>query len=263
MVLTNGAGSTNTNRISANAYGGLVATTNGMSFTNNLSNNTLALLWNASLPSSWPWQAVLRLRIPGTLTNGLTGPFLGAFRAQAPFSTNFYDRYAEAFLDASALGKIPGAAFLGTNTSGETNLITVGTNEIAVRLIFDTNGSSITMAVNTNPNTDWAAFTGVLTNTDLGNAWNLTNAAAAFRLWAGFSASNQTVTPRQALLRSFALIPGEVVFSATNLPGWAAIDPELGTIYGTPNQAGTNNVVITVSNVTGRSQGTYRLIVRP
>ena len=263
IIVTNGAGVTNTNRISANNNGTLLATTNGMTLTNNASNNTLALLWSAELPSSWPWQATLRMKVPGNLTRGLAGPFLGVFRAQTPLGTNFYDRYAEAFLDASVAGKIPGASFMNTNAGGTTSLATVGTNEIAVRITYETNGSQLVMALNTNPNGVWTNFTSVLTNSNLGSSWNLTNAGSAFRLWAGFSASNQPTSSGQALYRKFALLPGGVAFSASNLPAWASIDPVMGTIYGTPTLVGTNAVVITVSNTSGTSQGAYRLIVLP
>lgn len=266
MVVTNGAGSTNTNRISANNNGTLLATSNGMTLTNNASNNTLALLWNSEIPSSWPWQATLRLRVAGLSNsiNGVAGPFLNVFRAQSPFGTNYLDRYAEVYLDSFlSTGNNPGAAWVGTNSSSSIGLPTVGTNEIAVRISYETNGSRLVMAVNTNPNGAWTNFTSVLTNSNLGSTWSLTNAASAFRVWAGFSTSNQPVSSGQALYRNFALLPGGVTFSASNLPAWASIDPTMGTIYGTPTGPGTNAVVITVSNISGTTQGTYRLIVLP
>ncbi|NDA94485.1 MAG: hypothetical protein EBX90_14635, partial [Betaproteobacteria bacterium] len=76
-----------------------------------------SLLWKSNLPVSWPWQAIVRLRIPGTLTNGLASPFLGIFPAQNSYSTNFYDLYAEGSLLSSASGVLPGAVYAGSLTS--------------------------------------------------------------------------------------------------------------------------------------------------
>ena len=256
-----------TNRISANVNGAILATTNGLTFTNNSNANSLALLWRNALPSSWPWVAVLRMQIPGPMVLGQTEPFLGLFRAQAMPEENFYDLYAEAFLSSRLSGKRPGAAFLDEVAYADASLEPVGTNEIAVSMSYDTNGPTLVMAINTNPASSFSSYQPILTNVGMANGWTPTNGAAAYRIWAGFYASNSRVSLGQAFLRGFALLPGELTFTASNLPAWATLDSVRGTIAGIPTSLGTNSVtntiVITVSNASGTSQGTYRLIVRP
>jgi hypothetical protein len=265
IVVSNGSGGVVTNGISSNANGRILATTQGLTFTNSSATNTLALLWGSALPSAWPWQATLRLRVPATnLTNGLASPFLGMFRAQTPFSTNYYDQITEAYLDSFFNVVQPEAFYTNSSVSwGNLSLGEVGTNEIAVRLSYDTNGGNVVMAINTNP-VAWTNFSNVLTNTNLNSVWSLTNGTLAFRVWAGFSASGQAVTNGQVVARAFALIPGGVGFAASNLPLGLAIDSNNGTVYGTPSTSGTfTNVVITVTNASGTNSKTSTIIIVP
>jgi hypothetical protein len=260
---------TSTVILSSNASGAIRATPNGLTFINSTHStnyNELHLLWRSNLPSSWPWQAFLRLRIPGSLTNsnGYAYPVLEAFRARAPsFPTNYLDEYAEGgLLAASTNGVIPWSSFVSPNaTNGASNLAAVGTNEVAIRFRFETNGQTLVIAANTNPSTN--VFVGLTTNTNLTVDWSLSNAASAFRLGVGSSFSNQVASSNQILLQSFAVFPQGVGFFASNLPAGLSCDPDSGTIYGTPVAASSQMVYLYATNAQGTNLTGFRLRVVP
>jgi len=256
---------TSTVVLSSNSNGLIRATTNGLTFTNNLSYNELYLLWRSNLPSSWPWQAFLRLRIPGSLTNaeGFAYPALGAMRARTVYPTNYLDEYADGALNAEASEVFPVSTFVSpaTNNVGSTD-DPVGTNEVAIRFRFETNnGQALVIAANTNLATN--VFVGLTTNTNLAVDWSLTNAAAAFRLGVGGVFSNQAVLSNQILVRSFVVLPQGVGFSASNLPAGLACDPETGTIYGTPTNAFSGLIYLYATNAQGTNFTGFRLRVVP
>ena len=256
---------TSTVVLASNSNGVIRPTTNGLTFTNNASYNELYLLWRSNLPSSWPWQAFLRLRIPGSLTHadGYAYPVLGAIRARTAYPTNYLDDYADGGLLAeSTNGVFPTSFFYSPNATNSSFLDTVGTNEVAIRFRFDTNGQILTIAANTNLATN--VHVGLTTNTNLAVDWSLSNAASAFRLALGGSFSNQAVASNQILLRSFAVLPQGVGFyTSTNLPGGLVCDPETGTIYGTPTNAFSGLIYLYATNAQGTNFTGFRLRVIP
>lgn len=251
--------------LSSNSNGGIRPTTNGLTFTNRTNANELYLLWRSNLPSSWPWQALLRLRIPGNLTNSnaYAYPVLGVIRARLPsFPTNFPgDDYADGGLYADTNGVFPTATFYSPSTNAIDFLDSLGTNEMAVRFRFDTNNQTLVIAANTNLATN--VFVGLITNTNLAVDWSLTNAAAAFQLALGSSFSNQAVSSNQILLRSFAVLPRGVGFYASNLPSGLNCDPETGTIYGTPTNTFSGLIYLYATNSQGTNFTGFRLQVIP
>lgn len=257
---------TSTVVLSSNSNGLIRATTNGITFTNNANYNELYLLWRSNLPSSWPWQAFLRLRIPGSLTNadGYAYPILGAIRARSPsYPTNFNDDYANGGLLAdSNNGVFPVSYFYSASTTNAESLDPVGTQEVAIRFRFETNnGQALVIAANTNLATN--VFVGLTTNTNLAVDWSLTNAAAAFRLGVGGGFSNQAVASGEILLRNFVVLPQGVGFSASNLPAGLACDPETGTIFGTPTNTFSGLIYLYATNAQGTNFTGFRLRVVP
>jgi hypothetical protein len=256
---------TSTVVLASNSNGVIRPTTNGLTFTNNASYNELYLFWRSNLPSSWPWQAFLRLRIPGSLTNadGYAYPVLGAIRARTAYPTNYLDDYADGGLLAeSTNGVFPTSYFYSPNATNSDFLDTVGTNEVAIRFRFDTNGQTLTIAANTNLATH--GYVGLTTNTNLAVDWSFSNAASAFRLALGGNFSNQAVASNQILLRSFAVLPQGVGFyTSTNLPGGLVCDPETGTIYGTPTNAFSGLIYLYATNAQGTNFTGFRLRVIP
>ena len=251
--------------LSSNSNGVIRPTTNGLTFTNNSSYNELYLLWRSNLPSSWPWQAFLRLRLPGSLTNadGYAYPALGAMRARTVYPTNYLDEYADGGLNAEASEVFPVSTFVSSATTNSGSTDVVGTNEVAVRFRFETNnGQALKIAVNTNLATN--VFVGLTTNTNLAVDWSLTNAASAFRLALGSSFSNQAVASNQILLRSFVVLPQGVGFyTSPNLPSELTCDPETGTIYGTPTNAFSGLIYLYAANAQGTNFTGFRLRVVP
>ena len=252
--------------LSSNSHGVIRATTNGLTFTNTANPNELYLLWKSNLPSSWPWQAFLRLRIPGSITNtnGYLYPVLGAIRARASYPTNYLEDYADGGLLAETTnGVLPWSYYFSGNTTNQpaSVLEAVGTNEVVVRFGFHTNGQILAIAVNTNPVTN--AFVGLTTNTNLSADWSLTNPAAAFRLAIGSSFSNSSISSGQILLRGFSVLPQGVAFVASNLPAGLACDPESGLIHGTPVTPGTNTVSIRMAHPLGTNNTNFILRVAP
>jgi len=256
---------TSTVVLASNSNGVIRPTTNGLTFTNNANYNELYLFWRSNLPSSWPWQAFLRLRIPGSLTHadGYAYPVLGAIRARTAYPTNYLEDYADGGLLAdSTNGVFPTSYFFSSNATNSSFLDTVGTNEVAIRFRFDTNGQILTIAANTNLATN--VHVGLTTNTNLAVDWSLSNAASAFRLALGGSFSNQAVASNQILLRSFSVLPQGVGFyTSTNLPGGLVCDPETGTIYGTPTNAFSGLIYLYATNAQGTNFTGFRLRVIP
>lgn len=253
--------------LSTNGSGGILPTTNGLTFRNNTNYNELYLLWRSNLPSSWPWQAILRLRIPGNLTNsnGFAYPVLGAIRARSPsYPTNYLDEYADGGLYAeSTNGVTPWSLFYSPNSTNFPSgaLASVGTNEVAIRFSFETNTQTLVIAANTNLATN--VFVGLTTNTNLVSEWSLTNAAAAFQLALGSSFSNQAVSSGEILLRNFVVLPRGIGFYATNLPPELRCDPETGTIYGTPTNTFSGLIYLYATNSQGTNFTGFRLRVIP
>ena len=233
--------------LSSNSNGCVLASSNGLTFTNNTHANTNALLWVASLPSSTPWQALVQMRV--TNTNPLLVPFLGIFQAPANYATN----YAEGFLQASNT-VLAQASFGNTGgvTSGGVVTNSPGTNEVAMRLSFDATNQKVTIGVNTNLTTN--LVTNLLTSTNLRTSWGLNNPSADFRLWLGGDFSSRTVSPGEISLRNFALLPGGLAFSAVNLPPGLVCDPETGTLRGIPAVAPARyTTLLSVTNEQGSS----------
>lgn len=250
-----------TSSLASNSAGRLFPSPEGVTFTNNTNENTLALLWRAELPSSWPWQAILRMRISGTNTNGLVSTFLGAFRAQAAFPANFYETYGEGVLAADPNGVFPGGVYAETNEVTNNFLASVATNEVILRLAYDTNGEALQVFVNTNLATNLQTV--LLTRSNVGTSWGITNPISSFRLWIGGGFSNQVVTNGQARLQGFAVMPQGVAFAATGLPPGLTMDPHTGTIFGTPTQVGRFTAQLTATNSSGSGRAFLRFVVQP
>lgn len=250
--------------LASNRNGAIRPSLTGLTFQGSTNPNELYLLWNSSLPSSWPWQAVLRLRIPGSLTNSnsYAYPVLGAIRARSPsFPTNYLDEYADGGLSAVSAGVFPASTFASPTTSNLGTLDSIGTNEVAIRIRFETNSQALVISASTNLATN--TFVGLTTNTNLAADWSLTNAAAAFRLGVGGGFSNQAVAPGQILLRDFVVLPLGVGFYASNLPAGLRCDAETGTIYGTPTSSSSQLVYLYATNAQGTNFTGFRLRVIP
>lgn len=249
--------------LSSNSNGLIRPTTNGLTFINNANYNELYLIWKSNLPSSWPWHAFLRLRIPGNLTNGNAYPVLGVIRARTLYPINYLDDYADAGLYADTTnGVYPGSLFISSNATNNNFLDSVGTNEVAIRFRFETSGQTLVISANTNLASN--TYVGLTTNTNLAVDWSLTNAASAFQLFLGSVFSNQPVATNQILLRSFAVLPQGVGFyTSTNLPDGLACDPETGTIYGTPTNTFSGLIYLYATNAQGTNFTGFRLRVIP
>lgn len=244
--------------LSSNSNGAILASTNGFTFTNNSNSNSTGLLWISNLPSASPWQAFLRMRIAST--NPWAGPFLGLFRAP----TNYARQFVEGVLQAGTNGVLPGAWFGNTNTTNALFAGTgVGTNEVTLRMVFDTtNNRTLTVAASTNPTTN--TFTNLLVFSNLQNAWGLTNPIGDFRIWVGGDFSGRSVQRGDVLLRNFLVLPLGVTFSALNLPQGLFCDSNTGTIYGVPTVAPDyRRVILSAGNAQGTNSRTLDLYIDP
>ena len=263
---------TNTVVLSSNSGGRILATGRGLTFVNLTNENSLNLLWKSNLPSSYPWQALLRIQVPATtLTNGMVSPLLELFPSQTSYGTNYNSNDGQVFADATSDGVNPGAAFFAGEEGVETNLSSlVGTNEIFVRMRYEADQKKLIFAVNTNLSSN--TYIGVLTNTDVPKKWFLDNSASlpAFRLQVGSYFSEQIVAPNEIFIRSFSVIPLGVRFYAStdagatnnNLPGWLSCDPETGLLYGTaPTNASSQMIYLYATNSQGTNFTGFRLRV--
>lgn len=243
--------------LSSNSNGAIVASTNGFTFTNTTNTNTTGLLWASNLPSSTGWQALLRMRLANT--NPWAGPFLGIFRAP----TNYPRQFVEAVLQAGTNAVLPGAWFGNTNATNSAFIATgVGTNEVLLRMTFNPTNQTVTVAVNTNPATN--TFTNLLVSPNLQTGWGLTNPTSDFRMWLGGDFAGRVVQTGNVLLRNFAVLPGGLTFSASNLPPGIVCDPNTGTLYGVPTVAPASYLAtLTASNAQGTNSRPILIEVIP
>lgn len=265
--------------LSVNSNGVIRAATNGAGLvlqTTRTNPNQLALLWKASLPSSWPWQATLRAKIPTNLSLSSAQnvrPFLGAFLA--PTNLHLYGLAAlkgeggqaspeSSHIDASSL---PVAEVLN---SLSTPLNRTEGQDIWLRVAYSTNDRALNFSYNTNV-TQYASANFIPLGSATNVGWPVTNPLAAYRMYVGSSVSNLLISSQSVALSRFAVLPGGVGFLATtnpgilsnNLPPGLSCDPDHGTIYGVPTQNFTGTVYLYATNSQGTNFTSFILQVVP
>lgn len=246
-----------------------------LSYSNRSTNlNHLSMGWPSRpthtnlLPTNWPAAG----RVP------VATPWLAQIRVQNLQSVSAATGYLENYLGISTLasnqlpstnaaevsllntngGQAPAGLLRGaTNVTNSMAAIPFGT-EIGLRLTYLDNHLSLQVSTNLNATN----YIPVLVLSNATNVWGVTNPLDAFGLRIAAESLGQATPNNQMRFRHFVVQPAGLVFSASNLPTGLSIDPISGTVFGTPNQRGTNVVTVTVSNGQGFSQRTLRIVVQ-